>query len=209
VNPAPTSWSDLWNPQYKGRIAVADMVANYGLAFFAYMNRANGGTESNAAPGWARVRDLVASQQPLIYQTDDQAVTAVTQEGAVLVVMPNSRAIQLAKQGLPIGFVFPKEGGFGWGNYGGIPVGATHQRLAEEFINFWLSPEVQTNWAMAIGYSPTNLKSRIPSNYAYNRYLLSPNDYSKIQALDWAWINKNRAAWIEKWQQDVLPLVRH
>jgi putative spermidine/putrescine transport system substrate-binding protein len=207
IKPYPISWFDLWDPKYRGRVAINEMSGNPGLAFFAFLNEFMGGSETNTAPGWRKLKELVETQKPIIARTTDEQVIAVVQREALLVQMFNSRAAQLASEGFPLGFIFPKEGGFGWGNYTGVPRGSRQKQLAEQFINFWLDPDVQVAWSTAIHYGPTNLKAKLPDTYPYRHVVMYGPDTRRLRPLNWNWINKNRAAWIERWNKEVVPLL--
>lgn len=203
VKEPPTSWLDFWNPEYKGHIGINNMDGNYGLAMFALVNSLMGGTKDNVEPGFAKFKELM-SNKPIIVKSTDDAVTAMTQRDAWLVVMANSRAIQLAREGFPVGLAYPKEGAFVWGNYVGIPKGSKNKELGEKFINFWLAPEVQAKWATLVNYGPTNRKTVLPSDYGYANMLAPATVYD----LDWDWINSHRSEWIDRWNKEVLPLLK-
>ena len=59
VKTPPTTWDDLWRPEYKGRVGITSLASTLGLAFLLDVNRLAGGTESNMAPGFAKLRTLL------------------------------------------------------------------------------------------------------------------------------------------------------
>jgi spermidine/putrescine transport system substrate-binding protein len=66
----------------------------------------------------------------------------------------NGDAAFLVKENSNINFVIPKEGTSFWIDTVAIPIGAKNKRLAEEFINFMLRPEIgakQTNYSYYAG----------------------------------------------------------
>lgn len=200
----PDSWYDFWDPRLEGvgNIGMSDMIANYGKALTSWLNVAEGGTQDNFEPAFDKWKELMESHQPVIYRSTSGAVEALTQLGAKIVIGPQSRAIGLAKEGLPISIAYPKEGAFHWGSTMGIPLNAPNRDVAVEFINFWISPEVQVDWAICVNYSPVNVKADL-GDYEYKDMLIAET----IFTLDWDWINLNLDAWIEKWDIEVMTLL--
>jgi putative spermidine/putrescine transport system substrate-binding protein len=203
---APTSWYDLWDPNFHP-VAVSDISDTFGRALFARINELEGGTTENQEPAFEKFKELMRTQQPIINTTTDDTVTAIVSRGAAISVVPNSRAIQLIAEGYPAGFVYPEEGAFAWGTYMGVPLGSANRELAMQFIDFWLSPEVQQNFAAAVNYGPANTTVSMPDDYGYSEYLIFPEDIDTAYLLDYAYMNENLAAWSERWTQEVLPLL--
>lgn len=198
----PTSWLDFWDERVaeEGRVALHNMDGNYGLALTAVLNDILGGTQDDVTPAFDKYKEIMQTHKPLITTSTQDIVDAMVQRDAWMAIGPNSRFISMAKEGLPIAVVYPKEGGFIWGNFAGIPLGSPNKDLAVDFINFYLDPEVQANWAMCVGYSPTNTKADL-GDYEYADALVADT----VFPLDWDWINLNRSAWIERWNSEVLP----
>ncbi len=199
----PTSWLDFWDPDLAGKIGIMNADSNFGVAHFALVNAELGGDFDNVEPGFEKFGELMASK-PIILRNVDDSVNALTQRGASMVVMTNSRVIQLAEEGFPVKMAYPEEGAFAWGNYIGIPVGSKNKELAEKFINFFLEPEIQRDWAMAVGYGPTNSKTELPADYAYTDVLQMP----KIYDLDLEAMNARRGDWLERWNKETLSLLQ-
>ena len=49
----PTSWEDLWKPEYKGRVGITGMASSLGTAFMVEIAKLNGGSETNVEPAFA------------------------------------------------------------------------------------------------------------------------------------------------------------
>lgn len=200
----PTSWYDLWDPDFSP-VAISDISDTYGRALFVGINTLEGGTIDNPEPGWEKFKELMRTKKPIINQTTDDTTNAIVARGAALSVAPNSRAIQLIKEGLPIGFVYPEEGGFAWGTYMGISSGTPNKDLAMEFINFWLDPEIQANWNAEVNYGPANVNVQMPQDYEYSDYLVYHNRLEEAYFLNWDEINDKVSEWNEYWTINVLP----
>lgn len=200
----PGSWLDFWDSRLteEGVIGVHNMDGNYALALTSLLNELEGGSRDNVDPAFEKWKDLMETHDPLILTSSQDVVDAIAQRDAWMVFGPNSRAVAMAKEGLPVEIVYPEEGGFVWGNYAGIPKGTQNRDLAVAFVNFYMEPDVQANWAKCVNYSPTNKEADL-GGYEYRDALVVENVYP----LDWEWINTNRAAWIERWNTEVLPLL--
>ena len=55
---APKSWADLWNPEYRGKVAIPRASSNLGLGVLVIAARIFGGSEDNLEPGWAKLQEL-------------------------------------------------------------------------------------------------------------------------------------------------------
>src|ERR1700690_381983 len=59
IKTPPTSWDDLWDPKYKGRVGLTALNSQLGIAFIAELNRIKGGTDDNFDPAFAALRELL------------------------------------------------------------------------------------------------------------------------------------------------------
>src|SRR5258705_12763399 len=63
VKTAPTSWADLWKPEWKGKLAIPDISGTSGQQFLMAAARLNGGSGGNIDPGLEAVKELNAEGQ--------------------------------------------------------------------------------------------------------------------------------------------------
>ena len=59
VQPAPRSWDDLWNPKYRGRVAIIGPDLSLGVAWMVSIAKSRGGSEDDLEPAWKALNDLV------------------------------------------------------------------------------------------------------------------------------------------------------
>lgn len=57
---APTSWNDLTDPKYKGKVVIPPITNGYGLLTLVMMAKLNGGGEANIEPGFDVMTKKVA-----------------------------------------------------------------------------------------------------------------------------------------------------
>ena len=67
-----------------------------------------------------------------------------------------------------------------------------NEAAADVFINAYLSPEIQSILVEKSFVLPTNPSATIPAGFAQPGDPFVP---------DWGYVNKNRDAWIERWNQ--------
>lgn len=115
--------------------------------------KTGGGGITNMEPGW----ELLKGQKPYVSQVPTMSSAAVPyfENGTVwLAPFWSSRAAYYKARGLPFDFVIPKEGTMGLGGTSGIPVNTANKKLAYEFLNFRLDPDVQRAFCLAYFCSP-------------------------------------------------------
>ncbi|WP_210090184.1 polyamine ABC transporter substrate-binding protein [Paenibacillus turicensis] len=179
-----TSWSDLWNPAYAGKVILLDdnrEVIGMALKKAGLSNSSQNETEITAA-----VNDLKALlPNVLAFDTDNIKQKMMSEEGWIATVWSGDASF-IAKQNPDVAYVVPKEGGTIFADNYAIPKGAKNKELAEKFINFMLDPENSAKNYESIGYSDPNTKAKPFHSEAYNNdkmINLSPDELSRTEWL--------------------------
>ncbi|MFD3447463.1 spermidine/putrescine ABC transporter substrate-binding protein [Microbacteriaceae bacterium 4G12] len=157
VKEAPTSWADLWNPKYKGRVALLNdsrEVLGIGLKKNGFSNSTTNETEVKTA--YDDLQKLLPNV--LAFDTDNIKQKMIAEEAWIGTVWSGDAAF-IAKDNKDVDYVVPKEGGTIWADTLAIPKNAKHKELAEKFINYLLDPKVSVKNYEAIGYSNPNEKA--------------------------------------------------
>jgi putative spermidine/putrescine transport system substrate-binding protein len=207
VSPPPDSWEALWDPKYKGRVAVShaqEGKGNFLLILSAYMG---GGDERNIDPGFQKLRTLVPNVGSWL-TASAQYVPYLEREEVWLTPYWNGRAQLLKDQGLPIEIVFPNEGTIATNNIWSVPTAAKNKDLAYKFINFYLEVEQQKAWAENIYYSPTNRNVQLPPDKA-SRVIYGPEQIAKTRLPDEETIALERPKWIERWNKEIQEALKY
>jgi putative spermidine/putrescine transport system substrate-binding protein len=201
VSPAPTSWTALWDPRYKGHVAVSHVSEGKGLYLLLLSAYMNGGSEQNPDAGFQKIKELVPNVGAWL-TASPQYTPYLQREEVWLAPYWNGRSQYMVDEGLPILTVIPQEGTIPIANAFVVPKTGKNKDLAYKFINYYLEPEVQSVWAEKIFYGPANQEAKV-SDAVANRI---PYGVEKIRSLkfpDQAVIDKNKAAWVERWNKDV------
>ena len=129
--------------------------SNFPLLIYAMIMgaRAKGGSETDLSAAW----DMLKGLKPYIATvaaTSAQAVPYMENEQVWIMPFWSARAALYAARGLPFGVTVPKEGTIALANCASVPVGAANKRLAFEFLNFRLDPDIQRAFCEAYYASP-------------------------------------------------------
>ena len=200
--PAPTSWLDLKESKYKGKLVVPPVNNTYGLHALLMMARLNGGGENNIDPGFKVFIDEVGPNV-LTFEPSSGKMSELFQSGEIaLSIWGSGRLKALADTGFPGGFVYPKEGGVALMVATCPVVDSDVPELSQKFVQHILSSEVQAQLAEAQGWGPTNKTTQLPQALA-DSIPYGPEKINKLIAMDWDVINQHRAEWTNRWNRTV------
>jgi putative spermidine/putrescine transport system substrate-binding protein len=166
VKPAPTSWSVLYSPKFKGKVTVPDnpiQIADAAL----YLSKAKPGLgikdpyELNQSQFNAAV-SLLKKQRPLVKKywasAGDEIDLFKNGSATVGASWPyQTNTLQASKA--PVKDLIPKEGATGWADTWMISSKAKHPNCAVKWIQWVSTPKVQAQQAIYFGETPANTKA--------------------------------------------------
>ena len=196
------AWADLWDPRLKNKVAVTS--PKYSNSYFlAMINRLAGGTENNADPGFAKIKTLGANL--LADVADDVTPGRMLAQGEIWAVpMLSGTAYKVIDQGVPAKFVIPEEGAPAGMDVIALVKGAPHPAEAKKFINYVIGPESLTKTCEILKLTPLNRKVTLSPETA--RRVVGAEEMKRLVVLDDEAINKNKAAWLERWSKEISPM---
>ncbi|MBS0245475.1 MAG: ABC transporter substrate-binding protein [Proteobacteria bacterium] len=202
VKAPPTSWADLWKPEYKGRVGITSLASTLGLAFLLDINRLEGGTEASMEPAFKKLKTLLPNLAAV--SANFGAHGALFQQGEVDIGVQNFKfAEELKAKGVPIEFVRVSTGTPGWKTTMHVVNGAVKPDLAYAYIDSQLSAEVQS----AMQKSPWNViptNSKVPyEGLVASKIAKTPADLDKMVFFDWQKVNKGRADWTAQFNREI------
>lgn len=151
ANP-PTSWADLWNPEYKGRIvAVDDSRVIIGMALLTLGYDIN--TTDKAQLEQAKQKLIELRPNIRVYDSDSPKTPLVAGDVDLGIVW-NGEAFLAQKENPDFKYVFPKEGSIIFYDGMGIPVHAPHPDASYAWFNYLLQGDV--SWLTLVDYPYTN-----------------------------------------------------
>lgn len=200
IKTPPTSWADLWKPEYKGKVAIGDISGTSGLHMLIAAARLNGGSLDNIEPGFKAIAELKPNVV-MWYSQADQIVPLFERGEIVIAVWYPDRVGAAAAKGLPVATSFPKEGAIGILPTVSIPVGSKNKALAERFIDVLLSPSGQKCFAERQYAGPVNQKVQLDPKLA--AHLPYGESVGKMYFPDPEKTAKSHPGWTERWGREI------
>ena len=203
IKTPPTSWRDLWKPEFKGRVGITNLNSTLGTGFLVEISKMFGGNEGNVEPGFKALADLKPNLAAVA--ANPGALATLFQQGQCDISPGNFNAIQILKaRGVPVEFVTPKEGAIAFKTTIHIVKNSPSRALAIELIEAAMSPEVQSK-LMQSPYLivPTNTKVKMEGEIAKVLAKDHADMKKKFVFQDWKKINEHRAQWIERFNREI------
>jgi len=161
----PKSMSVLFDPQYKGKIAIRDDFNDaVMLAAIVLGQDPNNPTDLDA------IKAKLIEQKPLnktYWKTGDEFSKLFAGKQISVALMWSGQAASMKMEGQPIGFVVPDDGAIGWVDTWGIAKGSKNPDLAYKFVDAMISKDFQYNWASGGGPAPVNKEAGDQIDPAY------------------------------------------
>lgn len=203
VKTPPTSWADLWKPEFKGRVGITNMNSTLGTGFMVEIAKMYGGSEADIDPAFKAMEKLKPNLAAVAANPGQLAT--LFQQGQIDISPGNFNAIQILKaRGVPVEFVAPKEGAIAFKTTIHIVKNSPNKELAFKLIEAALSPEVQTT-LMNSPYLivPTNGKVAMGGEIAKVLAKDQAELQKKFVFQNWAKINEQRGQWIERFNREI------
>ena len=207
-NPAKTkpltSYADLWDPRFGKKISLVStkttpsvfvVIACAAVATGKPLKEA----QYLADQAWPKLEAL--KPNVLNLYTSDTASLEVSQgEGDLGGIEYSKYVLPYTVKGASIDMCYPKEGAFAGVNCQVLVKGAPNPELGAEWMNRMLSPEVQQPLAeVSLAAPPIDGLEFKPELGKLLAYPVKKMDEMALFSPDWAYVNANRAAWIEKY----------
>ncbi len=178
-----TSWSALWDDQYKDNILMQDSVRD---AFMVALKELGYSGNSTDEKELNEAKDLLITQKPLIQAyVIDQVRDKMIGGEAALGVIYSGEAIYTQRENPDLEYVIPEEGTNVWIDSWVIPKNAPNQENAEKFINFLCREDIALKNFEYITYSTPNVAAQalIEDEAIKNSPIAFP-DLTKYQNLE-------------------------
>lgn len=195
-----TSWEELWNPELEDSIAIPDITTTSGPLLYYSVAKMLGltpGADDDAI--FAKFEEL----KPNIMKTYTSANDTITMlnQGEISVAVLLDYSYTAAKSASEdYVWVDPEEGVYSGFNTLNIIKGSPNKELAEAFIDFYISKEVQLAEALDGVDSPVRtdveLTPEQAANFTYGKEMID-----NLLIPDWTAINVNKADWTAKWNE--------
>jgi putative spermidine/putrescine transport system substrate-binding protein len=196
----PTSWADVLDPKYKGKIALPDITGTAGVQFLLAVNKMKGGTLDNVNPGFDAIK-AIKDHVVMYYTQADQIVPLLERGDIVMAPWYIDRVGSAADAGVSVALSYPKEGAVGIKPTIAIPAGTKNKAEAMKYIENEFSEASQKCFADRKYGAPVNLKVT-PSEKAA-KILPSREDIEKFWYIDLDVLAAKRPEWTARWQREI------
>jgi putative spermidine/putrescine transport system substrate-binding protein len=200
-NPAkvdvPKGFADLWNPKYKGRVAIPDLnypAVTFGAAILG------GGSMSNWEPARKMLLDL-RKNDPKVYPSHEQLVQALKAEDIWIAPMWLARVFMWQKAGIKVDHIVPEEGAIPVVFQAAVPKNARNKENAWAYLNAMLDARAQLGFADRMGYVPTVTNASLPADLA-GQIGFSSADQEKFRVPDYDYQAKVLPAILDFWNKE-------
>lgn len=195
------SWADLLSDKNASHVAFPNVTTNQGPPALYMVGEAIGKNtpdlkEAIAAVG-AKKDEIVT-----FYVKSSQLVQLMQQEEIWAAPIGRFSWEGFTKLGLPIKWATPKEGQTGGMNVMVLTKGGKNQDLALQFMDFWLSTEIQTALAEKLVDSPANKDVKVSPEIAEN-LTYGEETVKNLKLIPSAVALDNREAWLSEWNAQV------
>jgi putative spermidine/putrescine transport system substrate-binding protein len=166
VSPAPTSWSAIYSPKYKGEVTVpANPIQIADAALYLSKTQPSLGISDPYELTEAQLNaaaNLLKQQKPLIKKywalASDEIELFKNGDTVIGAAWPYQYSTLIADHE-PVQQIIPKEGATGWADTWMLATHAKDPNCAYKWVNWVSSPKVQAEQAISYGETPVNTKA--------------------------------------------------
>ena len=196
------SWSDLLSDELAGYAAFPDITTTQAPISLYMLGKALGDDGPSMDTPISAIGEK-ADNFVTYYARSSQLAQLFQQEEVWAAPVGRFAWSRFAGSELPIEWATPSEGQTGGINVMIMTKDNGNEDLAHQFMDYWLSTEVQTKLAEALVDSPANkevtVSDDVAANLSYGAELVS-----SLHILDPSVILDNRDGWISSWNANVL-----
>ncbi|HEY2182233.1 MAG TPA: ABC transporter substrate-binding protein [Solirubrobacteraceae bacterium] len=166
VTPAPTSWSVIYSPKYKGQVTVpANPIQIADAALYLSKTQPSLGISDPYELTKAQLNaaaSLLKQQKPLIKKywalASDEIELFKNGDTVIGAAWPYQYSTLIADHE-PVQQIIPKEGATGWADTWMLASHAKDPNCAYKWVNWVSSPKVQAEQAISYGETPVNTEA--------------------------------------------------
>ena len=195
------SWADLLKPEYIGHVAFPNVTTNQGPPALYMLGQALGKDNPDLK---APIEALGEKKDEIVtfYEKSSQLVQLMQQEEIWAAPIGRFSWAGFTKLDVPVAWATPKEGQTGGLNVMVVTRGSKNRDLALQFMDFWLSTEIQTKLAEKLVDSPANKEVKL-SEAAANNLTYGEETAKSLKLIPSAAALDNRATWLKEWNEKV------
>jgi len=195
----PTSWTDLWSEEYRGRVTMFD----YDTRMIAVAARLNGGDEFDVDPGFAVWAEHAENFRALV-DSNDAVKNLLVSGDAWAAPWFSSISKVWIDEGGPFGFAVPKEGAIAFPSYLAMVDGsdAAEQKVCSDLINTLLEADNAGRYGALTSAIPV-VANAVLTDEQRNDPMLNLQLAQDAIVLDYGHIGEVTPDWRQRWDREV------
>jgi putative spermidine/putrescine transport system substrate-binding protein len=197
VKAPPKGFADLWDPQWKGRVAIPD--GNYTSVVFGAALVA-GGSMSNWEPARRKLLDLKGND-PKIYPSHELLAQAMKAEEVWITPMWLARGYMWKQAGLKLAHVVPEEGTIPVVFEAAVTKNAQNKANGWAYLNAMLDARAQGGFSARMGYVPTVTNAKLDAELE-REISFTPEQTERFRTPDYAYQAKSNPDIFNFWNKE-------
>ena len=209
IDTPPTSWNDLFDPKYEGKIGLMDYALDVinlaGLALYG-KDSGEGGYSAWTDGQLAEIKKKLMDQKRLVrtYWKTEADNRNLFVNGEITIGfswVPTAYALQ--DEGLDVQLVLPKEGPFAWSDNLGISSEADEEttNAAYELINFILGPDYGTKINRDAPYTTGTTYGWLDQLSDEEKKILFLDQVEIFETFNYRALPPNYDKWVQMWEE--------
>lgn len=197
VKTPPQSFADLWDPKWRGRVGLSDILYPNNTLAAAL---AGGGSPSNLDPAEKKLMDW-RSLDVKIYPSNEALAAALKSEEVWITTMWLARGFMWKKSGIPLAHVVPKEGTPAIVFQASVPKNAKNKAGGFAYLDAMLDAKAQGGFADKMGYVPTVTDAPLPEDLA-KQVSLTEAERARLLKPDYAYAAGRSQRTLDFWNKE-------
>ncbi|TPW31017.1 ABC transporter substrate-binding protein [Martelella alba] len=195
------SWADLLKPELAGEVAFPNVTTNQGPPSLYMLGLAMG----DDSPSLEKPIEAIGEHKDdfvTFYVKSSQLAQLMEQEEIWAAPIGRFAWGMFKNMDLPLAWATPKEGQTGGMNVMVMTKNSGHEELAEQFMDYWLSTDVQQKLANALVDSPANKEVKVSDEVA-NSITYGADTAASLKLIPSATALDYRDQWLSEWNDKV------
>jgi putative spermidine/putrescine transport system substrate-binding protein len=196
--PAPKGWKDLLVDPWVSRLGLTGFQTTFGTSSIIEISKQFGGSLTDVEPGLVELKKVLPKIAAVALPA---AMPGLFQQGQIDVMYTNTQTVATLKgKGIDVEFVKPESGAIAFYTTMHIAKGTPEVENSYKYLDLVVGKEVQEA-LMKPPYNFLPVNKDVP--LAADLPMKNLDEMTKYVNHDWAKINPQRAAWIEKFNKEM------